>query len=124
MIDSMNRTLPLLLIASVAGVAQTKSPTSLEGTWLGTLSNGANAVRLVCVFEKPAVDTQTGSITSIAGRVTGNKIDPVTVNEDRVRFEVKRIKGRYEGTLTQGPQQMDRVWIQPTMRLPLVLTRT
>ncbi len=124
MIDSMNRTLPLLLIASAAGVAQTESPTSLEGTWLGTLSNGANAVRLVCVFERPGADTQTGSITSIAGRVTGNKIESVTVNEDRVRFEVKRIKGSYEGTLTQGAQQMDGVWIQPNMRLPLVLTRT
>src|SRR5713101_7905840 len=98
----MSRTLPLLLIASATCAAQTQSSTSLEGTWLGTLSYGANAVQLVCVFEKAAAGTWTGSIISIGGRTTENQIESVTVNGDRVRFKVKRIKGSYEGTLTHG----------------------
>src|SRR5882762_10966001 len=119
----MRRTLFLLLTAAASCAAQPTPSVKLEGTWLGTLGNGANSIGLVCVFEKSAAGALSGTINSLASGVDNN-IESIAVTGQGIRFEVKRIKGSFAGAMQQDGKQIDGVWIQPGLQQPLVLTRT
>jgi hypothetical protein len=110
----MNRNLFGFLLA-VCGFAQAEG--RLDGVWMGTLSKGDNTVHIVCSFEKP-----NQKIISVALRVTENDIESVTIQGVTVRFSVPRVKGGFEGKLIENRKQLQGVWIQPGLRLPLTLT--
>jgi hypothetical protein len=75
------------------------------------------------VFQKSAAGTLTGKIFSLE-RGTENRVEPITVTGDRIRFEVGSIKGSFEGVWEREGKEVNGMWTQPGIRLPLVLTRT
>jgi murein DD-endopeptidase MepM/ murein hydrolase activator NlpD len=112
-LDGMFRALLLLFLAA-ACAAQT-----LDGVWIGSLRKDSNPAALVFVFENATHAT----VNSIEMGTT-NDLSNITVDADKVRFEVKRVSGRFEGTLDHDGKKLAGVWTQPGFREALVLART
>ena len=79
-------------------------------------------MHLVCVFERSGAGTLTGKIFSLE-RGTENRVEPITVTGDRIRFEVGSIKGSFEGVWKREGKEVNGIWTQPGVRLPLVIPR-
>ena len=104
----------LLLFLAAACAAQT-----LDGVWVGSLRKDSNPAALVFIFENATHAT----VNSIEMGTT-NELSGIVFDGNKVRFEVKRVGGQFEGVLDPDTKEISGVWTQPGFREPLVLART
>jgi pimeloyl-ACP methyl ester carboxylesterase len=93
----------------------------LEGYWLGTLKVGAVELRLVAKFTRKSDGSLGGTLDSPDQGARGLVVDPVTLKDGDVRFEVKKVGGVFEGKLREAGKELAGRWKQSGIDLPLVL---
>lgn len=95
----------------------------IAGTWQGTLDVGVVKLRLGLEFKKKEGGGFTGTMDSPDQGAFGMEIDEVTVEEQAVKFVMKKIGGSYDGKLSEDGKEISGKWTQGSSTLPLVLKR-
>ena len=109
----------LLALASLS-FAQDKG---LEGTWSGVLEAGPTKLRVAVHVTRSDTGTYSGKFESLDQNATV-PIDSVTLNEDKVRFEIKAAGIVYEGTLNKERTEWSGTFQQSGQSFPLTLKRS
>ena len=113
----------LLVCFCVSTPAQNPAPPAdLTGSWHGTLGTGAVQLRLVLTFTRASDGQYTAVLDSVDQGAT-SPTDKVTVTGDKVRVDVGRVKGFYEGTLNKDASEMAGSWTQNAIAQPLSFKR-
>ena len=94
----------------------------VAGLWMGTLHVGPAELRLALHVTK-AAEGLTATLDSLDQGVNGIPVSSITQQGRAVKFEVKVVKGNFEGTLNESGSEISGTWTQ-TVPLPLVLKRT
>src|ERR1051326_4696033 len=76
------------------------SPADLSGSWQGTLGAGTVKLRLVLTFTR-AADGQYNAILDSLDQGATIPCDKVTLNGDKLRIDVGRVNGFYEGVINK-----------------------
>lgn len=107
-------------------IAQAIVPTvipGLDGDWDGMLNVGAFKLRLVLhIASAPGTGT-TATMDSIDQGAKGIPVAAVTKSGDKLLFDIKRIEGSFEATLSSDGKSMAGTWRQGPNTIPLTLTR-
>ena len=92
--------------------AQQSTPAvDVSGSWTGTLGAGQNQLHLVVTFAKLSNGDYAGQVNSTdQGAVL--PISNITVQGQKVRFEITPVGGVYEGTLSDDRNQINGTWTQ------------
>jgi uncharacterized protein len=122
---------PFILLALLAVLATTlsaraddkKLPLSAEGIWFGTLKPGVIELRLGVKLSKSAEGAWTGTMDSIDQDSKGLPIDVIDVKDVSVRFELKKLRGVFEGKLSDDGKELTGRWKQAGGDLPLTFRR-
>jgi hypothetical protein len=114
--------LATMLLLSTNLLLTAASPTDVVGDWKGTLDVSGTKLRLVFKIMKGPGGALTAKLDSLDQGARDIPIDTVTVNENKLRMEVKRIQGVYEGTL--NGTKIRGTWEQGPQSLPLALERS
>lgn len=93
----------------------------ITGSWLGPLRVGPQTLRLVLDVER-AGDGYTAVLDSID---QGSKlpVETIELTEGSLRFQVPRVGGAYEGTVSSDGSEITGTWSQGGMSLPLTFYR-
>jgi pimeloyl-ACP methyl ester carboxylesterase len=94
-----------------------------EGVWWGTLTAGAQRLRLVVRLQRDADGQLRGTIDSLDQGATGIPISAITVEGNTIRVRSDAVQGEFVGTLSEDGKQVAGVWKQGGQELPLTLTR-
>lgn len=110
--------------SSDPGLPETPIPgEGIVGDWLGALRPGSATLRLALHVE----ETPDGTLSAVLDSVDQGAVipvDSVTLDEDgRVRLELKRIGGRFAGTMNEDGSAMEGTWHQGGRQLPLTFHR-
>ena len=110
---------------------QTKTPTPMprivgpEQIWEGKLSVGAGlSLRLVFHVGKTADGTLMARMDSPDQGAKGIKVDHVTFDKSTLTFELKALRGKYEGKLNAEGTEAKGTWTQSGISLPLNLKKS
>src|SRR5262245_38293245 len=98
---------------------KTPKPSDIDGAWMG----GPSRLRLVLhiiTYE----DGMTASLDSPDQDAFGIPVTTITRDGAELKFEIKSIRGRYEGKINPGQATISGTWEQEGDSLPLVLKRT
>ena len=102
-----------------------RTPSSLEGIWVGALEvNAGLKLRLAFHITRGPDGALSATLDSIDQGAKGIPVESVVEQAGRVRMELKRIGGAFEGTLDAAKTRIDGTWSQGGASLPLVLTRS
>ncbi|HEY2393895.1 MAG TPA: M23 family metallopeptidase [Candidatus Angelobacter sp.] len=93
-----------------------------EGSWKGTLGAGAVKLRLVLTVTKTSNGEYKGILESIDQGAT-LPADKVTLTADKLRVDVERVHGFYEGTFNQDFSEITGSWTQNGLAQPLTFKR-
>lgn len=115
--------LALISVTSNAGEKKADAPKSLDGLWIGPLKTGLADLRLAIKIAKKG-DGWTGTMDSIDQGATGILIDNIDFKDGKVKFELKSIKGVFDGTLKDDGSEITGRWKQGGGDLALTLKRT
>ena len=111
----------LLLAASLScfGQSTTNSP---EGSWKGTLGEGTVKLRLVLTLTQPSTGDYKAVLESLdqGATIPANK---VTLNGDKLRVDVERVNGFYEGVINKDATEITGTWTQNGSAQPLAFKR-
>jgi pimeloyl-ACP methyl ester carboxylesterase len=118
------RWLLMLLHFSVASQGEPKASPDPAGLWEGKLKTGLVDLRLVIRITKSADGAWSGTMDSIDQGAKGLPIDVIEIKERAIRFELTKIKGVYEGTLSEDGKEITGRWKQSGGNLTLTLRRT
>jgi pimeloyl-ACP methyl ester carboxylesterase len=94
-----------------------------EGVWWGTLTAGAQRLRLVFRLQRDADGQLRGTIDSLDQGAIGISISEITVEGNTIRIRSDAVQGEFVGTLSDDGKQIAGVWKQGGQELPLTLTR-
>jgi pimeloyl-ACP methyl ester carboxylesterase len=94
----------------------------IEGNWEGNLDAGLVKLRVILHVTKKD-GTLSATLDSPDQGATGLAIDSISLNEDRVRFEMKSLNAGFEGKLAKDGSQINGDWDQGGQSLPLVFKR-
>jgi hypothetical protein len=94
----------------------------IEGYWQGTVEAGSS-LRLVLKIRKGADESLTAQVDSPDQSITDMLVDSITLKDKSLRFEMKRLKASYEGTLSQDGSEISGQWEQQGIQLPLTFKR-
>ncbi len=110
---------------------KTKAPMAVpkivgpEQLWEGKLELGAGLkLRLVFHVGKTADGTLMAKMDSPDQGAKGLKVDSVSVTKTELKFELKAIKGEYEGKLNADGTEAEGTWTQLGNKFPLTLKKT
>jgi fermentation-respiration switch protein FrsA (DUF1100 family) len=95
----------------------------LDGYWVGPIKIGAIELRVVAKFGKKKDGTLGGTLDSPDQGAKDIPIDEVTFKDPELRFEIKRIKGVFEGKLKEDGSELVGRWKQNKLDVPLTLKR-
>ena len=112
----------LIAAALLSTAGDARAGRNLEGTWRGTLGEGAGKLRLVLTLARSGDGAYSGVIESIDQGAT-IQIDKVSLRADRVTLEVKRVGGAYEGVLSKDETRLSGTWTQAGAAQPLSFER-
>jgi fermentation-respiration switch protein FrsA (DUF1100 family) len=107
-----------------AALSNNTTATSLAGSWLGTLKVPPS-VELRIVFNITANPDGSWSATldSPDQGATGIPVSQVTFENGRLHIGVDRVRGHYDGTLSEDGSELGGQWTQSGVSLDLVLVR-
>jgi pimeloyl-ACP methyl ester carboxylesterase len=115
------------LMVPAAGLARDRAQAAsaaptLAGTWSGTLTTPAAALRLSLTVTAAADGGLVGVLDSVD---QGQKlpVSALTSQNGVVRFQVPSVGGSFEGTLSPDGSQVQGTWTQGGGSLPLLFTR-
>jgi murein DD-endopeptidase len=104
-----------LLLAMVAGIFATSgwaqdapAEKDFEGTWNGTLGG---QLRLIVTINKASDGTLSGQLNSVDQHAVLT-IDKASQDGNKVKFEVNRVGGAYEGKLNKDGSGISGTWTQ------------
>jgi uncharacterized protein len=100
-----------------------QKPPGPEGIWSGTLKAGLIDLRLVVKLSKKDDGTWAGTMDSIDQGAKGLVIDVIEIKDGTVRLELKKLKGVYEGKLSEDGKEMTGRWKQAGGDLSLTFRR-
>jgi pimeloyl-ACP methyl ester carboxylesterase len=103
--------------------AENEPAADIAGTWQGALDVGVVKLRLGLEFKKKEGGGFTGTMDSPDQGAFGMEIDEVTVEEQSVKFVMKKIGGSYDGKLSDDSKEISGKWTQGASTLSLVLKR-
>ncbi len=96
-----------------------------EQIWEGALSVGAGLrLRVVVHVRKAADGTLSATLDSPDQGARGLKIDTITLDKEKLSFEMKALFARYEGKLNGDGTEAAGNWSQAGNGLPLTLKKT
>jgi pimeloyl-ACP methyl ester carboxylesterase len=96
-----------------------------EQIWEGKIELQAGlALRVVLHVGKDAAGKLLATFDSPDQGAKRLKVDTVALDKEKLTFEMKRILGRFEGTLNKGATEAKGTWTQSGFKLPLTLKRT
>jgi DinB family protein len=104
------------LSLSAAGAA------GLDGYWQGTLETASERLRVVFKIAKGG-EGYSATLDSLDQGVSGIAVESATLQDRRVRLEVKSLGGIYAGQLSDDGQQIAGEWTQGRTTLLLMLRR-
>lgn len=110
----------LVLLPGLDVLAQ--APSDVVGTWHGTLTVGANDLRMVVHIET-AGDSLTATMDSPDQGATGIPVQEVSVSADSLSLDVSVVNGRFEGVVSSEGQVIEGTWTQNGQSFPLTLER-
>ena len=92
--------------------------------WEGKIEIQAGlALRVALHVGKDASGNLMATFDSLDQGAKGLKVDSVTLDRSRLTFEMKRILGKFEGTLNKEGTEAKGTWTQSGAKLPLTLKR-
>ncbi len=94
-----------------------------EGSWQGTLEAGGTKLRLVLTVTKSDAGAYTAKLDSLDQGAT-IPVDPITVNGDVVRLEMKSVEAVFEGVLNKERRELTGKFTQGGQQFPLTLKRS
>jgi pimeloyl-ACP methyl ester carboxylesterase len=93
----------------------------VTGLWLGTLQVGPATLRMALHVSKSA-GGMTATLDSLDQGAHGIPVSSFTQQGSSVKFEVKVVSGKFEGSVNESGSEISGTWTQ-TVPLPLVLKR-
>lgn len=93
-----------------------------EGSWQGTLEAGGTKLRLVLTVTKSDAGAYAAKLDSLDQAAT-IPVDPITVNIDAVRLEMKSVEAVFEGVLNKERTELTGKFTQGGQELPLTFKR-
>ncbi|MDH7484247.1 MAG: alpha/beta fold hydrolase [Spirochaetales bacterium] len=113
----------LAVFVPISGIHAEQCPTTLAGTWEGTLQAGAVSLRVV--FNMVAVEVRwTGTMDSPDQGVRGIPISRIACDAGSIILEIALIGGVYRGTIDADGTTIEGFWKQSGITLPLQLKKT
>lgn len=95
----------------------------LEGRWQGTIEAAGMAMRLVLKVMKASDGAFTARLDSPDQSVLDLPVDLVTLKDNALRFELKRISATYTGTLNKDGSEIAGEWQQGPGAVTLTFKR-
>jgi fermentation-respiration switch protein FrsA (DUF1100 family) len=95
----------------------------VAGFWVGTLKPPMVELRLIVTITKKKDGGYTGTMDSPDQAAKRLTIDSVHFEDGVVRFEMKSIKGRFDGRLNEDGSELGGRWKQNDSSLPLTFKR-
>jgi len=114
----------LMLISLFATLPLVYGDQAILGTWEGTLEASGAKLRVVFNISKTPEGTFTATMDSPDQGAKGIPVDSVIFDYGHLILDVKSIMGSYDGNLKQDKSEIEGVWKQGGMSLPLMLKRT
>jgi hypothetical protein len=114
-----------LLVATAAMAAE-----PVTGIWQGSLTVGAQSIRIVLHVDGDAKKGFTATMDSpdqkeaLGALAMGMKVDTFTVANSTVDFEMKTIQAKFTGKLNPAKNSIAGSWTQVGTSLPLTLSKT
>jgi pimeloyl-ACP methyl ester carboxylesterase len=105
-------------------LAQTKTDTSIAGSWQGTLEFGNTKLRIVFHVTESDSNRISGEMDSPDQGATGIPVSKITVIGNSIVFDIASMGGLFEGKLSDGKQSIEGNWKQNGVVLPLRLNKT
>ncbi|MEJ5183713.1 MAG: alpha/beta fold hydrolase [Rectinemataceae bacterium] len=113
----------LAVFIPVSGIHAEQYPSTLAGTWEGTLQAGAVSLRVV--FHMVVLERRwTGTMDSPDQGVRGIPISRIDCDAGSIILEIASIGGVYSGTIDANGIAIEGFWKQSGMTLPLRLRKT
>ena len=113
----------LLIGCAFAGSAFSAPEVNPEGIWLGPIKTPAGDLRIVFHVAR----NQDGSLTVTADSpdqgASGLEVDSFTIADGRLRIEMTKVGGSFEGALSANGQKAEGEWKQAGGSFPLTLER-
>jgi dipeptidyl aminopeptidase/acylaminoacyl peptidase len=113
----------LLLLGMLCLAFGQTPPTGIEGSWQGSLEAGTTKLRLIVTVTKTDAGAYAGKFESPDQGATV-PIDTITLNEDKVRFEVKQAGIVFEGLLNKERTEMSGKFTQGDQVIPITFKRS
>ena len=107
-----------LLATAAPHASASTQPSTIEGSWEGTLQVGATRLRIVFHLEAVGKENLTGTMDSPDQGARGIPLSSVGVGSDTLHIEVRVVGGQYAGVLQQGDSVIVGVWSQGGLQLP------
>ena len=98
-------------------------PRGIEGPWEGVLDVGAAKLRLVVKISKEKDGSLAGKMDSLDQGAIDLPLSSLTLEGNRLRFEMTAIGGAYDATLNEERSEATGKWSQSGNSWPLVLKR-
>jgi RNA polymerase sigma factor (sigma-70 family) len=94
-----------------------RTGSDLQGTWRGTLGNGARAVRVIVKIAEPSSGNYRAELDNETGDWFGQPMS-VTYNQPELSLRVNSGAGMFQGTLNGDHTEMVGSWLQGGRREP------
>ncbi|HYN23453.1 MAG TPA: hypothetical protein VES69_00245, partial [Pyrinomonadaceae bacterium] len=117
-----NSLLMLLLLGLSCQIFGQTPAKGFEGSWQGTLEAGGTKLRLVLTVTKSDAGAYAAKLDSLDQGAT-IPVDPITVNIDAVRLEMKSVEAVFEGVLNKERTELTGKFTQGGQELPLTFKR-
>jgi dienelactone hydrolase len=112
----------LLFLLALSGLVFGQAK-GLEGTWNGVLEAGGTKLRFAVTVTKTDAGTYSGTFNSLDQGAT-IPIESVTIDGDKVRFELKSAGVVYEGLLNADRTELTGSFAQAGQSFPLTFKRS
>ena len=113
----------LAAIASPPVFLAAQTPSSLAGSYTGTLQAGEAQLHLVLHLTKTADGSYHASLDSLDQGVYAIEASPAKIAAATLKLEVTSVGAHFEGKISADRQTIDGMWSQGDASLPLVFHR-
>ena len=114
--------LGLLILNSTLSAQISNNKKNMEGSWLGTVSVGANGIRMVFNLKLNDKDSLVATADSPDQGAKGIPMGRVILNGDKLTILAPLLLGDYKGTL-RNDTTVDGTWTQRGLSYPLIIKK-